>query len=151
MLRSTPRERIALNLLPRRFGEASITRWRTMFRRTVRAIGTTIPGNHREKTPPRWMSPRRGAGRNDGVKRVMDRRFRAATRNDSGRTTPSTKPTANASPFGSRSKPASLSEATEGGIVAEVRIHSFTCSIDSRMSSSVLSIVGIEANSVGTD
>ncbi|CAB4592519.1 unannotated protein [freshwater metagenome] len=82
--------------------------------------------------------------------RVTARRFWAATFNDSGRTTPSTNPTAKARPFGSLSNPARRSDATEGGIVADLLIHSFTCSIDSRISSSRFSISGIAVNGLVT-
>jgi hypothetical protein len=150
MLSETPRSLMRFSAEPSFSGEASIIRWRTIERNTRRAIGTTAHGTTVAKVPPSLMSDRRSEGRNSGTIPVNARKFLAETRMDSGLITPSMKPTAKASPFGSRSKPANLLDATLAGIWLALETHSRTCLMLFETSSSTSVMVGMAVANFGT-
>ena len=143
MLRLTSCFLMALRVRPSRAGVASIIRWLTMPRSTLRAIGTTKPGISGANVPPSAIKPRSGAGRNFGIFVFRALRLRAATLRSSGRTTPSTKPTAKSRPFGSRNRPASLRAAAELLVWSAVLSHSETCAIAASASSDLFARAGI--------
>ena len=89
-----------------------------MYRSTRRDVGTTTEGSTGASAAPIRTAVFRYSGRNLGISGVSWCRARAATCTSSGRMTPSTKPTVNASPFGSRSTSASSAAAGSGAMPA---------------------------------
>ncbi len=108
---------------PSRGPSASTTRCPTIPRSTRRATGTTRCGSTGATRPPTRTAARRCGGRNAGTPGARRARARAAARSSSGRTTPSTKPTANVSPSGSARRSASRSAAGSTGCPAAAVTH----------------------------
>ena len=102
---------------------ASIIRWLTILRRTLRAIGTTIAGNTGANEAPIANAARMGSARKLGTRLRRLRRFFAATFKLSGRTTPSTKPTVNERPLLSRKTDASCAAENDGLMCAASLSH----------------------------
>ena len=97
---------------------ASMIRWPTISRKTLREIGTTMPGMIGAMKPPSATADFMYQGRKEGTFGARALRLRAATFRSSGRMTPSTKPTVKSRPLGSFSTPASCAAEASTGTFA---------------------------------